>query len=44
MPENSMETFTKAKESGITSIEIDVWLTTDEHFVVYHGGANGEFY
>ena len=39
-----METFIKAKESGVRSIEIDVWLTTDERFVIYHGGANGEFY
>lgn len=39
-----METFIKAKESGVRSIEIDVWLTTDERFVIYHGGSNGEFY
>jgi len=34
----------KAKELGVTSVELDVWLTTDEHLVIYHGGANGEFH
>lgn len=34
----------KARESGVSSIELDVWLTKDNKLVVCHGGDNGELH
>lgn len=34
----------KAREAGVKSIELDVWLTSDNKLVVAHGGDNGELH
>lgn len=36
-PENSLEGFRKAYQSGINGIEFDIWLTADDVIVVSHG-------
>jgi len=36
IPENSMFAFTKALESGLKGIEVDVRLTSDDRVVVFH--------
>lgn len=41
-PENTIRAFEKAIEMGLASIELDIWLTSDNQLVVIHGGNNGE--
>lgn len=41
-PQNSLASFTKAIEHGLSSIELDVWLTCDKQLLVLHGGDSGE--
>lgn len=41
-PENTMHAFEKAIEQGLKSIELDIWLSSDNQLVVIHGGDNGE--
>ncbi len=35
-PENTLESFAKAIEMGVTMVEFDVWLLSDGHFIVLH--------
>ncbi len=35
-PENTLESFAKAIEMGVTMVELDVWLLSDGHFVILH--------
>lgn len=44
MPENSLACYQEALNQGVKAIEIDIWLTTDDELVVFHGGECGEFY
>jgi len=41
-PENTMHAFEKAVKQRLKSIELDVWLTKDDQFVVIHGGIDGQ--
>jgi glycerophosphoryl diester phosphodiesterase len=41
-PDNLLSSFTKAIQSGIKAIEMDLWLTKDGQLVVMHGGSQGE--
>jgi glycerophosphoryl diester phosphodiesterase len=41
-PENTMRAFKRAVKSGVTMIEFDVWLSSDDKLIVIHGGDNGE--
>ena len=41
--ENTLESFTKAINYGVDSIETDVWLSKDNVLVIFHGyGENGQ--
>ena len=41
--ENTMESFIKALDYGVESIETDVWLSKDNVLVIFHGfGENGQ--
>ena len=41
--ENTMESFSKALDYGVQSLETDVWLTKDNVLVIFHGsGENGQ--
>jgi len=35
-PENTLESFAKAIEMGVTMVELDVWLLSDGRFIVMH--------
>lgn len=37
-----MNAFEDAAAQGLKSIELDIWLSADNEFVVIHGGDNGE--
>ena len=37
-----MKAFRKSLEAGITGVEFDVWLTSDDILIVVHGGNDGE--
>lgn len=40
---NSLESFKKALDCGsVPIVELDVWLTSDDHLVIVHGGNSGE--
>lgn len=39
---NTLESFKKAIEYGIDSLETDIWLTNDNILVIVHGSKNGE--
>ncbi|CDW84767.1 glycerophosphoryl diester phosphodiesterase [Stylonychia lemnae] len=41
-PENTMASFQQAVQHGIDAIELDVWMTRDNHLIIIHGGDNGE--
>jgi len=40
--QNTLESFSKAIENNIESLETDVWLTKDKVLVLVHGSAEGE--
>jgi len=41
-PENTILAFQKAIEMGLSTIELDIWLTKDDKLVIIHGGDSGE--
>ena len=41
-PENTLSAFNKAIQFDIDSIELDIWLTSDNIPVVIHGGNDGD--
>ena len=40
-PENTLAAFRSVAAGGGDAIELDVFLTSDRHLVVFHGGGNG---
>ena len=42
LPENTLSAFKRAIEFDVDSIELDIWLTSDNIPVVIHGGNNGD--
>ena len=38
-PENTMAAFRLAEKMGISEVELDVWLSRDNHIVICHDGA-----
>lgn len=43
-PGNSPQSFMKALECGVQSVELDVWLTKDKELIIVHGGDSGEIH
>jgi glycerophosphoryl diester phosphodiesterase len=41
---NTLSSYRKCIENGLDSIELDVWLTTDEKLIVLHGDEKGHPY
>ena len=42
LPENTISAFNRAIQFDVDSIELDIWLTSDNIPVVIHGGNNGD--
>ena len=42
--QNSINSFKRAIEYGLDSIELDIWLTKDKIPVILHGGDEGQLY
>ena len=42
--QNSIQSFSKAIEYNLDSIELDIWLTKDKIPIILHGGDQGQLY